>query len=263
MIPVAHALAAALYLAAAVLGARALQRGRAAPSIAWWIAVAAAAHAWGFVSLHGQDPPVHLSSFPAALSLIGWLLAVSFLLSLGVARVREVGAWVAGLAGGLTVLAALGLAAGPPSPPPDPGAGAWSHAHVLLSTLGFSLLALASFAGLAYLAKQRALKRKSPARFALPSLESLDRLVHLTLTFGFSLLTLGVVTGFVWGASHDFSPWSGHALWLLVAWAVYLVPIGMLVLGRQHGDRPARGAVLGFAFLAFSYIGIRLIGAGA
>ena len=54
MIPVAHALAAALYLAAAVLGARALQRGRAAPSIAWWIAVAAAAHAWGFVSLHGS-----------------------------------------------------------------------------------------------------------------------------------------------------------------------------------------------------------------
>ncbi len=263
MIPVAHGLAALLYLLAAALGARALRRGRAASGVAGWIAAAAAVHAWGFVWLHGQEPPVPLSSFPAALSLIGWLLAVSFLLSLGVARVRDVGAWVAGLAGGLTVLAALGLATGPAAVSPGSGAGAWSHAHVLLSTLGFSLLALASLAGLAYLAKERALKGNSPARFALPSLESLDRLVHLTLTFGFPLLTLGVVTGFVWGASHDFSPWSGHALWLLVAWAVYLVPIGMLVLGRQHGDRPARGAVLGFALLAFSYIGIRLIGAGA
>lgn len=266
MIPVAHALAVALYLVAAVLGARALRRGRAGPSIAWWIAAAAAVHAWGFVSLHTGELPVPLSSFPATLSLIGWLFAVSFLLSLGVARVRDVGAWVAGLVGGLTALAALGLAMGSPGRPPGPGAGAWSHAHVLLSTLGFSLLALASLGGLAYLAKDRALKANSPARFALPSLESLDRLVHGTLTFGFPLLTLGVVTGFVWGATHDLSPWSGHALWLLVAWAVYLVPIGMLVLGRQHGDRPARAAVLGFALLAllaFSYVGTRLVGPGA
>jgi ABC-type uncharacterized transport system permease subunit len=262
MIPLAHAIAAGLYLLAALLGVSALRRGHTGPAVAWWIAAAVAIHAWGFVSLHGQDPPVPLSSFPAALSLIGWLLAVSFLMSLRVARVRDVGAWVAGLTAGLTVLAALGLAARPSAPAPELSVGASSHAHVLLSTLGFSLLGLASLAGLAYLAKQRALKEHRTAPVALPSLESLDRLVHLTLSVGYPLLTLGVLTGFVWGASHDVSPWSGHALWLLVAWAVYLVPIGMLVLRRQHGDRPARGAVIGFALLAFSYIGIRLIGAG-
>lgn len=259
-----HALAAALYLAGALRGALSLRRGHALRGVAWWIALAAGVHAWGFVSLHTQDPPMPLSSFPAALSLIAWLLAVSFLLSLRVARVRAVGAWVAGLAGGLTALAALTLDAARPVAAAGPASSVWSHAHVLLSTLGFSLLALASMAGLAYLAKERALKSHRPARFALPSLESLDRLVHFGLSTGYPLLTLGVVTGYVWGVGHGSSPWSGHALWLLFAWAVYLVPISMLVLRRQHGDRPARGAVLGFALLAFSYIGIRLIvGAGA
>jgi len=262
VIPLAHALAALLYLLAAGLGARALRSGRFAPAASWCIAAAAVVHALGFVALHGQDPPVPLSTFPAALSLIGWLLAVSFLLLLRVTRVRDVEAWVAGLAAILAAVAAAGLAAGPPAAPPGEGAGAWSHAHVLISTLGFSLLGLASLAGLAYLVKKRALKAHRPAQFPLPSLESLDRLVQVTLSFGYPLLTLGVVTGFVWGATHGLRPWSGHALWLLAAWAVYLVPIVMLVLRRQQGDRSARSAVLGFALLAFAYIGIRLLGVG-
>jgi ABC-type uncharacterized transport system permease subunit len=260
MIVALHAVAAALYLVGAVRGALGLRHGAAARGVAWWIGVAAAVHAAGFVSLHVHDPPVPLSSFPAALSLIGWLLAVSFLASLGVARVRAVGAWVAGLACFVTVLAALGLDTSA-ADAIEPG-GVLPHAHVLISTMGFSLLGLASLAGLGYLAKENALKSHRPARFSLPSLESLDRLVHLTLVLGYPLLTLGVVTGFVWGASHALSPWSGHTLWLLVAWAVYLVPIGMLVLRRQHGGAPARSAAIGFALLAFSYIGIRLIGAG-
>lgn len=261
MIVAIHALAALIYALAALRGWQALRRGEPAHAAGWWLSSAAVIHAAGFVSLHTQDPPVPLSSFPAALSLIGWLLPVSFLLSLRVARVRAVGAWVAGLAALHTGLAAVGLVVSPPPPEPE-AAGALSHAHVLLSTLGFSLLGLASLAGLGYLVKDFALKGRRPARFALPSLESLDRLVHFALSFGYPLLTLGVLTGFVWGTSHDFSPWSGHALWLLVAWAVYLVPIGMLVFQRRRGDRPARGAVLSFALLAFAYIGVRLIGVG-
>lgn len=258
-----HEAASALYAAAAAVGFYGLWRGRSARAVPWVMLAAVLPHAWGFVSLHGQEPPISLSSFPAALSLIGWLVPVSFLLSLRVVRVREVGAWVAALAALLTATAALGLRFGSPETASVADTGALSHAHVLLSTFGFSLLALASVAGAAYLVKERALKGKSPARFSLPSLESLDRMAHFTLTFGYPLLTLGVVSGFVWGVNHGDSPWSGHTLWLLAAWTVYLLPIGMRVVARQHGDRPARGAVLGFVLLAFAYIGIRLLGGAA
>ena len=44
---------------------------------------------------------------------------------------------------------------------------------------------------------------------------------------------------------------------------LYLIPVGARVLRQQQGAWPARGVVWSFAFLAFSYIGIRLLGAGA
>ncbi len=258
-----YELAALSYLAASALGALARTHGRTAGGMVVLLVLGAALHAVGFVDLHSQIPPVPLESFPAALSLMAWLIVVAYLLCLRMLPLRAVGVWV-GAAAGLTTLAAglalrwLGpVAAGPPS------GGAWSHAHVLLSAGGFSLLALASLAGLGYLAKERQLKHKRWPRMGLPSLEGLDRFEHLSLSLGFPLLTLGVVTGFVWGADRGVSPWTGHSLWLLGAWAVYLLPVGLRVVQRQHGHLPARGVVLGFALLAFSYVGIRLLGAVA
>ncbi len=215
------------------------------------------------LALHLQTPPVPLESFPAALAMVGWLIAAGFLGSLAFVRVRSTGPWVALLAAFFTLLADAGLWLSMGTAPADPGSSAWSHAHVLLSTAGFAVLALASLAGLGYLAKERELKRKTRSRVALPSLESLDRAEHATLAVGFALLTLGVISGFFWGVVRGASPWSVHSLLLMLAWLVYLIPVGVRVVQREHGSRPARSVVLGFAFLAFSYIGIRLLGAAA
>jgi ABC-type uncharacterized transport system permease subunit len=257
MTALAHLLATLLYAAALLVGV--FWRGRSSAPVPALLATGVLVHASGFVVLHAEPQPVPLDSFAAALSLIGWLTPVSYLLSLRFASVREVAPWVAGLAAGLTACAAAGLWLHIPPPTSEP-LGTWSHAHVLLSTLGFSMLALASLAGLAYLAKERALKSKRATRFGLPSLESLDRMEHLTLSLGFPMLTLGVLTGFVWAVSQGLSPWTLHSSWLVAAWLVYLLPIGVRVVSRQHGERPAKLVVLGFAFLAFSYFGIRLAG---
>jgi ABC-type uncharacterized transport system permease subunit len=254
-----HLLAALLYLAGAAIDARA--RAPARQGI-WLLGLGTLAQAVAFVSLHAQDPPLPLESFPSALSLIGWLVAVSYLLSLGFARVREVGRFVGAAAAFFTAVAALGLWL-TPAPTLRPGSGGgWSHAHVLLSTFGFALLALSSMAGLAYLAKERALKRKRE-RVGLPSLESLDRLEHLTLALGFPLLTLGMLCGFAWSARQALEPWTLHSLFLIAAWLVYLWPLRVRVLRRQRGDRPARLVVTGFVVLAVSYIGVRLLGSSA
>jgi ABC-type uncharacterized transport system permease subunit len=258
MIELFHLLAAAVYAIATLVGMRAVLRGSAASQSAWLLGAGALLHVGGFVALHGGEPPVPLESFPAALSLIGWLIAASYLMSLRFAHVRGVSAWVGGAATAFTGLAALGLFLAPPSPAPE--GGAWSHAHVLLSTFGFSLLALTSLAGSAYLIKQSALKRKRASRFALPSLESLDRMEHWTLNLGYLLLTLGMLTGFGWGVRRGANPWTQHSVWLIAAWAVYLVPLSARIVSQKHGERPARMVVGGFAFLAFCYLGIRVLG---
>ncbi len=254
-----YELAALLYLAAGTLGVLARTRPRAAGGMVGLLALGAGIHAVGFIDLHRQTSPVPLESFPGALSLIAWLIVVAYLLSLRMLRIRSVGVWVGASAGLVTLAADVALRwLGPADAGPDSG-GTWSHAHVLLSAGGFSLLALASLAGLAYLAKERQLKHKRWPRLGLPSLEGLDRFEHLSLSLGFPLLTLAVLSGFVWGADRGVSPWTGHSLWLLGAWAVYLLPVGLRVVRRQHGHLPARGVVLGFALLAFSYVGIRLL----
>ncbi len=261
MIGTLHLLASGLYLGALVRGIAGLREGTAPGSVPALLGGGALLHATGFVALHAHVPPIPLESFSTALSLIGWLIPTSYLFSLRIARVRGVGTWVAGAAAAFTAAAAIGLLGVEdlPAPGEAPG-GAWSHAHVLLSTLGFSLLALTSLAGLAYLTKKRALKRNEAARFGLPSLESLDRMEHVTLSLGFSLLSLGMATGFLWSMNRGASPWTQHSQWLVVAWAIYLLPVGMRLVSRQHGDRPARIVTFGFAFLAFSYLGIRLLG---
>jgi ABC-type transport system involved in cytochrome c biogenesis permease subunit len=259
MTAVLHVLAALLYGASAALDAWRPARERSGTLL---LAGGALAQATAFLSLHTEEPPLSLESFPAGLSLIGWLVAVCYLSALGVARVRDVGRFVAVAAAAFAAVAALGLWAGPRPELRAGSGGAWSHAHVLLSTLGFALLALSSLAGLAYLVKERRLKRKRGSQ-GLPSLESLDRIGHLTLALGFPLLTLGMACGFAWSASHALAPWSSHSLFLTAAWCVYLLPLHLRLLRRQHGDRPARLVVAGFVLLAFSYIGVRLIGSSA
>ena len=58
---------------------------------------------------------------------------------------------------------------------------------------------------------------------------------------------IGVVTGFAWGIGHGLSPWTGHSLFLLGAWAIYLGPVSLRLVRQQHGTLPARGVVVGFA----------------
>lgn len=258
-----HQLAAVGYGIAGILTWRRVTRGHLAALVPVLLVLAALVHAVGFVALHREQPPIPMESFPAALSLIGWLIVVSYLLSMNAARIRGIASWVALVAAAITGLAWVDLIVGPARVLDRAGSGAWSHAHVLLSTLGFSCLALASVAGIAYLVKQRALKRKSAGGFGLPALESLDRMSHFTLSVGFPLLTLGVATGFIWVIDQGLSPWTAHTFWLLAAWAVYLAPVVLRVVRQQHGERPARAVVLGFAVLAFGYVGVRLLGGGA
>ena len=256
----AHELAALFYLTGALLGWRSAREGGRMRAVPPLLGVGVAIHAVGFLTLHLEEPVTPLASFPVALSLIGFLIAVSFLLSLRFADVRGVATWVAVAAALFTGLASFDLVIGPSAEIRPEDSGAWSHGHVLFSAFGFSFLALSSLAGLGYLAKERGLKHKDASARALPSLEALDRLEHFALALGFPLLTLGVVTGFAWGLERGLSLWTWHSFWLLAAWTIYLLPITLRVLWQQHGERPARSVVLGFVVLAFSYVGIRLLG---
>ena len=106
----AHSLATALYLFAAFLGwTRRATRG-GFRGVSFVIALATSIHALGFYGLHLETPPVPMSSFPAALSLIGWLIALAWLAALRRLHMRDAGPWVGLLAAGFTLSAEIGRA---------------------------------------------------------------------------------------------------------------------------------------------------------
>ena len=263
MTPLLHDLAALFYLGAAGMGWGGSRREALGRAVPWLLAVGVVLQAAGFVAFHRMSPPVPLESSASVLSLIAWVTVFAYLLSLRVARIQSVGLWVAAIGFVLTVSASLELRFSEASAASGADGGPWPHAHVLLSSAGFSLLALASLVGVTYLAKERWLKSKRAPGLRLPSLESLDRAGHLTLGLGFPLLTLGVITGMLWGLRQEGSVWTGHALFSVAAWLIYFVPVTLRVFRRQRGAGAARSVLFGFLFLAFSYVGVRLWGVAA
>jgi ABC-type uncharacterized transport system permease subunit len=255
-----HDLSALLYLVAAILGWTGLRRGT---TVSWLLGAGVVLQAIGFVGFHTLVPPISLESSAGGLSLMGWLAASAYLLSLGFARTQAVSGWVAAAAFFFTAGATLEIRFLGPTPVEVGGTGAWPHAHVLLAAAGFSALAVASVAGLGYLLKERALKSKRGRGIELPSLESLDRLGYLGLAIGFPLLTLGVVTGFGWVQAQGSSLWTRHATLSIIAWIVYFVPVASRLVQGRRGRGTARSLVLGFLVLALSYLGSQVLELGS
>jgi ABC-type uncharacterized transport system permease subunit len=252
-------LAYLLAAVSAVLGLALHQRAAQRASVAL-LAFGAALHAGAFWSMHALAPTPSLTEVPLAASLMAWLAVVSFLLLL--LRVRGLalsalvapGAFLGALAGALWLRIRTG--AGEEMHP------ALAHLHVVLASAGFGLLAVAGAAGALYLAHHKSIKehRAAPSS-ALPSLESLDRANGAALALGFTLLSLGVLSGMLWVAESEGRLWPGglHANATLAAWILYAVVAVLRFVRRESARRAALQSALGFALLLVVVVGLRVL----
>ncbi len=257
-----HQLAAALYLAAAVTTGG----GLAWPSVRLTrfgvvlLAIAGVAHGAGFAAFHAVPEPPPLTDLAAAVSLMGWLAVLFFLVLLWRSRLAALVVGIAPVAALASLFAALRLPHA--EPVAATGGSSWPHAHVVLASAGIALLGVACVAGLAFLSEDRRLKTKQQAwrRMRPPSLEALDRVNATALATGFPLLTVGVLAGMMWVQSETGHFWTGtpHETGSLIAWAIY----GALVVARFRSHQAARqaalSAVAGFVLLFVAVIGVGL-----
>jgi len=79
--------------------------------------------------------------------------------------------------------------------------GFWLYSHIILVFTGEAALALACGAGILYLLQEKGIKSKTQGFFfkRLPSLDFLDDVSYACVTTGFALLTIGLITGFIYG----------------------------------------------------------------
>jgi cytochrome c-type biogenesis protein CcsB len=94
--------------------------------------------------------------------------------------------------------------------------------------------------------------------------ENLDSLSYRTITVGFLLLSVGLVSGAVWAneAWGSWWSWDPKETWALICWLVYAAYLHTRLIRGWQGRRPAIVASVGLVVIAVCYIGVNLLGIG-
>ena len=150
--------------------------------------------------------------------------------------------------------------------PPTPALQSlWLPAHVVPAFAGYAVLAVAFCLSLTYLLQEHQLKGKSRGGWfrRLPSLETLDNLNFRFVSWGFGLLTIGLITGSFlareqWG---ELWSWEPVQIWSLITWLLYALLLHARTVGWR-GRKAARLTVVGFVVLVASFLSVNLLTPG-
>lgn len=142
----------------------------------------------------------------------------------------------------------------------------WLIAHIIPIFIGYSAFTVSFSLSIMYLTQQRQLKHKLFGSLfsKLPSLERIDNLMWKTISFGFPLLTLGLVFGAFWVKSENIL---GETWYLdykvilgLATWLVYAALLHMRLIASFHGTKIACLTIAGFCLVLFTFIGTFFMG---
>jgi cytochrome c-type biogenesis protein CcsB len=139
----------------------------------------------------------------------------------------------------------------------------WLIAHVISIFTGHAAFALACGVGLLYIAQENAIKGKKHGFFykRLPSLDLLDSTGYASIAAGFTLLTIGLITGFIYAKSAwgRFWSWDPKEVWSGITWLLYAAILhGRLTVGWR-GKKAAVMAIIGFAVVLFTFFGVNFL----
>ena len=95
-------------------------------------------------------------------------------------------------------------------------------------------------------------------------LESIDNLSYRTISFGFPLLTMGIIAGAVWAneAWGSYWSWDPKETWALITWLVFASYLHARITKSWQGRKPAVIASLGFVVVWICYLGVNFLGKG-
>ena len=98
----------------------------------------------------------------------------------------------------------------------------------------------------------------------LTLLESVDNLSYRTISFGFPLLTIGIIAGAVWAneAWGSYWSWDPKETWALITWLVFASYLHARITKSWQGRKPAIIASLGFIVVWICYLGVNFLGKG-
>ncbi len=139
----------------------------------------------------------------------------------------------------------------------------WLIIHVGTAILAYGAFALAFGLALVYFWRVQIERRQcGPALLSLiPVLPQIDQLSRQAVAFGFFMQSLVIITGAIWAeqAWGRFWGWDPKETWSLITWFIYAVYLHTRFARGWKGRRAAWLAIIGFACVLFTYIGVNIL----
>lgn len=133
--------------------------------------------------------------------------------------------------------------------------------HILLSLAAYSLFSLAAIQSLVLAFQERQLRAKNTSRLvrSLPALQTMETTLFQLLSTGFILLTIGLITGFIFLEDMMAQQVAHKTVLSVIAWLVFAT----LLWGRRsdgwRGKTAIKWTLVGFSFLVLAYIGTKFV----
>jgi ABC-type transport system involved in cytochrome c biogenesis permease subunit len=121
--------------------------------------------------------------------------------------------------------------------------------HVLTTLLGYAAWSITFAASVSYLYLERK-NTASPRLF--------DQMAYRAAFFAFCFLTLGIITGALWG-DRVFGKlwfWDPKETWSFITWLIFLAYLHARYTLDWKGRRAAILAIIGFLAVIFTYVGV-------
>lgn len=205
---------------------------------------AAILHSANIIARYFEAGHTPITSIHETISFFAWSISWCYLSFRWRYTVKNFGTFASIMVLGLMLIAALAPREIIPLPPTMQS---WLlPIHASIAMVADAFLALAAIGGGMYLLQERELKQKRFGFFysRLPSLESLDKLNQHCISIGFPLMTLGMITGYIWARQI----WGGRnwhsdpkIVWSMITWFLYA---GMMHLRFSMGWRGRRAALM-------------------
>lgn len=139
----------------------------------------------------------------------------------------------------------------------------WLFIHVATAIFSYGAFAIACAVSIIYLTREK-FKEDDFTTKHLPGREVLDQIGYKAISFGFFMLTLVMVTGAIWAerAWGRYWRWDPKETWSFVTWIIYAIYLHVRVSKGWKNKKAAWYAIIGFAAVIFTYIGVNTLMSG-
>jgi cytochrome c-type biogenesis protein CcsB len=200
------------------------------------------------------------------MSFLAWTLVATYGLVIFRYRAQALGSFTLPLVTVLTFIASVtrDTSAAATGTVTDVNSAWLFPVHTTLLIFAYAAFFVVFIASIMYLMQERELKLKtfSAVFHRLPSLTTINNIATTTVGVGWTLLTLGILTGMVWSSSRDNRLWHNDPkeIFAALTWLLYLLLILYRASAGWRGRRAAWLGVIGFALVLCTFFGARLLG---